>query len=45
MIQLNTDLNLPLPPSDADNTFYEFMVSENGQWEHWSERVCTYGIW
>jgi dynein heavy chain len=28
----------PLDPSSQD-TFYEFFVSENGQWAHWKERV------
>ncbi|KAK3097645.1 hypothetical protein FSP39_011696 [Pinctada imbricata] len=31
--------DLPLPPSEGEDTFYEYMVGENGNWEHWSKRV------
>ncbi|KAL5009928.1 hypothetical protein ScPMuIL_012233 [Solemya velum] len=30
---------LPLPPADGDDTLFEYVVGEKGQWEHWSTRV------
>lgn len=31
---------LPLPNLEADDTIFEYLVNEKGQWEHWSNRVC-----
>ena len=31
--------NLPLPAVSGDETIYEFVANENGQWQHWDERV------
>jgi len=31
--------NLPLPPSSGEDTIFEFVVDDKGQWEHWNNRV------
>ena len=28
--------------SDPEDTIYEFMVNEKGEWEHWKSRVADY---
>ncbi len=33
------DAKLPLPPTDGDDTIFEYLVNEQGQWEHWADRV------
>ena len=33
---------LDLPPARGDETIFEFVVSDTGQWEHWRERVEEY---
>jgi dynein heavy chain len=30
---------LPLPPASGEDTIFEFVVSDKGQWEHWQTRV------
>jgi dynein heavy chain len=35
----NHESKLPLPNCDGDDTIFEFVVNEQGQWEHWRERV------
>lgn len=30
---------LPLPPASGEDTIFEFVVDEKGQWEHWKNRV------
>ena len=36
--------DLPLPVLDSDDTIYEYVVGENGDWEHWKNRVSlAYG--
>ena len=32
--------NLPLPPASGEETIFEFVVDDKGQWEHWINRVC-----
>lgn len=32
--------NLPLPPASGEDTIFEFVVDDKGQWEHWQNRVC-----
>ena len=32
---------LKLPPADGQDTIFEYLVNEQGQWEHWSERVSS----
>jgi len=32
--------NLPLPPASVEETMFEFVVDDKGQWEHWRNRVC-----
>ena len=31
--------NLQLPAAQGQDTIFEFLVNEQGHWEHWSERV------
>jgi len=33
--------NLPLPPTSGEDTIFEFVVDDKGQWEHWNNRVCS----
>uniref|UniRef100_A0A8C7LGC2 Dynein, axonemal, heavy chain 5 n=1 Tax=Oncorhynchus kisutch TaxID=8019 RepID=A0A8C7LGC2_ONCKI len=33
---------LDLPQTQGDQTIFEFMVNERGQWEHWSKKVPEY---
>lgn len=34
------DSNLPLPSCEGEDTIFEFVVSDSGDWEHWKNRVC-----
>ena len=34
--------SLPLPKLEGDDTIFEYVVSETGQWEHWNGRVPEY---
>ena len=34
--------NLSLPTVGADETIFEYVVDEKGQWQHWSRRVEEY---
>lgn len=34
--------SLDLPPTQDDQTIFEFTVSEQGHWEHWSNKVPEY---
>ena len=34
--------NLSLPKVQEDETIFEYLVSENGQWQHWREKVEEY---
>ncbi|KAF3703904.1 Dynein heavy chain 5, axonemal Axonemal beta dynein heavy chain 5 Ciliary dynein heavy chain 5 [Channa argus] len=34
--------SLDLPHTEDDQTIFEFMVNEQGQWEHWSNKVPEY---
>lgn len=36
------DLNLP--PVKNEETIFEYLVNEQGQWEHWHNRVCPIEI-
>ncbi|XP_073486924.1 dynein axonemal heavy chain 5-like [Aquarana catesbeiana] len=38
----NHSAPLELPAVKGDETIFEFVISENGQWEHWSKRVPEY---
>ena len=31
--------NLPLPDCQGDDSIYEFVVNDQGNWEHWDVRV------
>ena len=33
---------LKLPPVKEGETIFEYLVNENGQWQHWSSRVQVY---
>ncbi|KAI8792083.1 dynein heavy chain 5, axonemal [Biomphalaria glabrata] len=39
---LQQNCNLPLPKLNNDDTIYEYVVSETGEWEHWKSRVPEY---
>eukprot|EP01135_Chromosphaera_perkinsii_P010177 Nk52_evm43s2039 gene=Nk52_evmTU43s2039 len=32
-------LDLPAIPADSEDTIYDFVVSDTGEWEHWKTRV------
>ncbi|ELU05307.1 hypothetical protein CAPTEDRAFT_162628 [Capitella teleta] len=34
--------DLPLPTCEGDDTIFEYVSTDNGQWEHWRERVPEY---
>lgn len=34
--------NLCLPPVKEDETIFEYLVSDKGEWQHWSEKVEEY---
>ena len=34
--------NLDLPRIKGDETIFEYVVSETGEWEHWNNRVTNY---
>lgn len=34
--------NLDLPKIKGDETIFEYVVAENGEWEHWNNRVTSY---
>ena len=34
----NHDSDLPLPPVQDDETIFEYVVDDNGEWEHWNNR-------
>ncbi|KAH3727100.1 hypothetical protein DPMN_053025, partial [Dreissena polymorpha] len=34
--------SVPLPNCQGEDTIFEYVVSENGEWEHWSSRVPLY---
>uniref|UniRef100_A0A6Q2YIW6 AAA+ ATPase domain-containing protein n=1 Tax=Esox lucius TaxID=8010 RepID=A0A6Q2YIW6_ESOLU len=34
--------NLDLPQTHGEQTIFEFVVNERGQWEHWSKKVPEY---
>lgn len=37
LVRSNTSVDLP--KCEGEDTIFEFVVGENGQWEHWSGRV------
>ncbi|CAI9729037.1 dynein heavy chain 5, axonemal-like [Octopus vulgaris] len=39
---IKTNCSLSLPDVDDDNTIFEYLVSEQGTWQHWSEKVSSY---
>ncbi|XP_066028864.1 dynein axonemal heavy chain 5 isoform X2 [Pocillopora verrucosa] len=34
--------SLNLPPVEGQDTIFEYLVNEQGEWEHWSQRVPVY---
>ena len=36
---LASNCTLPLPPAEGEDTFFEYVVGETGEWEHWTSRV------
>ncbi|PAA86956.1 hypothetical protein BOX15_Mlig012039g1 [Macrostomum lignano] len=34
--------SIPLPPIKGEDTIFEYLVNENGEWQHWDERVQEY---
>ncbi|XP_076466904.1 dynein axonemal heavy chain 5-like [Babylonia areolata] len=39
---LMSSSSLPLPPTEGEETIFEYVVGENGEWEHWAKRVPEY---
>ena len=39
---LKEQANLSLPPTQEDETIFEYLVSEGGEWQHWKERMEEY---
>uniref|UniRef100_UPI00358ECCF5 dynein axonemal heavy chain 8 n=1 Tax=Myxine glutinosa TaxID=7769 RepID=UPI00358ECCF5 len=35
-------LDLPSIPSESQDTIFEFLVNQNGNWEHWNSRIEEY---
>ena len=33
---------LPLPPRKDEHSMFEYVVDENGEWQHWNERIPEY---
>lgn len=33
-------LDLPRIDASSQDTIFEYMVDDNGQWVHWKEKVC-----
>ena len=36
---------LPLPKCEGEDTIFEFLVGDSGEWEHWQHRVRTHTVW
>jgi len=36
------DSKLPLPAATGEDTIFEYVVAEKGNWEHWQSRVRCY---
>ena len=36
---------LNLPPAEGQDTIFEYLVNEQGGWQHWSERVSCWLNW
>lgn len=36
---------LPLPKVSGEDTIFEYVVGENGEWEHWNNRVSRTNQW
>ena len=36
---VNHESKLPLPPAQGEDTIFEYVVGESGEWEHWANRV------
>ena len=34
--------SLNLPPVEGQDTIFEYLVNEQGEWEHWSQRVSFF---
>ena len=32
---------MSMPPVEGADTIFEYMVNEEGKWQHWAERVST----
>ncbi|XP_060585698.1 dynein axonemal heavy chain 5-like, partial [Ruditapes philippinarum] len=39
---IRTSSSVELPKCEGEDSIFEFVVGETGQWEHWSSRVPTY---
>ncbi|XP_070190341.1 dynein axonemal heavy chain 5-like isoform X2 [Littorina saxatilis] len=39
---LVSNCSLPLPETEGEDTIFEYVVGENGEWEHWASRVPEY---
>ena len=36
---IKENCELDMPPVEGLDTIFEYMVNEEGKWQHWSERV------
>ncbi|GAB1603059.1 dynein axonemal heavy chain 5 [Argonauta hians] len=39
---MKTECSLSLPDAEDNDTIFEYLVSEDGAWQHWSEKVSSY---
>lgn len=39
---MKTNCSLSLPTATGENSIFEYLVSEKGNWQHWSEKVSSY---
>ncbi|XP_029442962.1 dynein heavy chain 5, axonemal-like [Rhinatrema bivittatum] len=42
MFLRNHSATLELPAANGDETIFEFVINDGGQWEHWSKKVPEY---
>lgn len=40
----NHPSRLPLPGASGEETIFEYLVDEKGQWQHWQTKVCIINL-